>query len=430
MRYKKNMNKKTPLEEKFDNTNFPFEPAAWSQMERLLADSNTKPKGGFSSTKRIISLLILGVFISLGSAVVLKKDKASLVNQSPFSNSREKVLSPTFIIESTATSQPKELPTSVFSIKNKINEEHNEAISFLENKDKKQVNATSKSWHYDYKTLNYNPNLRRLNTQFTLLNNDDKTTFKNTNTYYNNLFNLKKEKDNFEKNSKNGDLKNEKLLVNALLNDSTTKVLPPQYFEEKTNQKNSNQDIVLDEIYIPLNRKIVSETELLPVYETTEEVTSEYGLDFAPYGWAMDDMKTIKQPLWRGLKNNLYLGIGLVGGVRAYNFKYLRRFTPLLGLGLNYYKADGFYLDKEYIELEGQFFLVHRKSFEFALTIGYGHESGYNFFSSIHPESNSLFTFGAGLEARYLFTEKINLGIRFDGRKEMGNILLQLGIRF
>jgi uncharacterized protein YcfL len=430
MRYKENNSQRTPLGEKFDNMDFPFEPVAWSQMESLLADSKKQTKGGFSSTKRIISLLILGVIISLGSAVVLKKDKANLVNQSPFSTNKNKELSPTLMFESTVT-------PSVFSTKKIENEEHNEAISFLENKDKKQVNATSKSWHYDYKTINYNPNLRRLNTQFTLLNNDDKTIFKNTNTYYNNLFNLEKEKDNFEKNSKNGDLKNEKLVVNALLIDSTTKVLPPnqkgwqaQYLEEKTTQNSTNQALVLDEIYIPINRGIISETELLPVYESTEEVISEYGLDFAPYGWAMDDMKTINQPLWRGLKHQISFGYGLVGGVDGLNLRYTRRITPLLGLGIAYniYKEfDGVGFTN--LELEGQFYVVHKKRFELALTIGYGFQWINRSPISSHELKDGA-NFSVGIEPRFLFTDRWSAGLRFDAHANGANILGTIGYRF
>jgi uncharacterized protein YcfL len=423
MRYKKNMNKKTLLEEKFDNTNFPFEPAAWSQMERLLADSNTKPKGGFSSTKRIISLLILGVLISLGSAVMLKKDKANLVNQSPFSNNREKVLSPTLMLE------PKVNP-SVFSSKNIKNEDHNEVRYFLENKNEKWVNATSKSWYYDYKTLKYNPNLRRLNTQFTLLKNDDKTIFKNTNTYYNNLFNLEKEKENFEKNSKNEELKNEKLSTSTWLIDSTAKVLPPQYFEENTTQKNINQALVLDEIYIPINRTIITETELLPVYETTEEVTSEMGIDFAPYGWAMDDMKTINQPLWRGLKHQISFGYGLIGRVDGLNLRYTRRITPLLGLGIAYniYKEfDGVGFTN--LELEGQFYLVHKKRFELALTIGYGFQ-WINLAPISSHELKDGANFSVGIEPRFLFTDRWSAGLRFDAHANGANILGTIGYRF
>jgi hypothetical protein len=423
MRYKKNMNKKTPLGEKFDNTNFPFEPAAWSQMETLLADSHTKPKGGFSFTKKIISLLILGVLISLGSAVALRKDNKSLVNESLSNGKKEALVGATFMSEHGAT-------PSVFTTKNTINNTPNEAKNILETKDEKRVNATSKSFNNTYKTLNYNPNLRRLDAQFALLNDNEKSAFKNTNTYNKRLLTLEKNLDFGVKNKENDHAKSEKITTNSLLIDTTTKMLPPQYFEDKTIQKNTTETLVLEETYIPVNRVIITETELLPIYETIEEVTSEMGIDFAPYGWAMDDMKAIKQPLWQGLKNNLYIGIGLVGGVSAYNFKYSRRITPLLGLGLNYYKVDAYYLDKQYIELEGQFFLVHRKYFELALAIGYGFDSGYSFLTASHPDSKSLLTFGAGLEARYLFTEKINLGLRFDARKDMGNILLQLGIRF
>jgi hypothetical protein len=423
MRYKKNMNKKTPLEEKFDNTNFPFEPAAWSQMETLLADQNVKPKGGFSLTKKIVSLLILGVFISLGSAVVLKKDSKNFVNQSPTEEKEGKLTGATVLVKSTA------IP-SVFTSNNTVIDTHNGIKNILETTSEKRVNVTSKSFNQTYKTINYNPNLRRLDAQFALLNDNEKSTFKNTNNYTKSLLTKEKYLDFDLKNKVNDSSKNEKLATNTLIIDSTTRTLPPQYFEEKTIQNNTNQALVSDEIYVPMNRTIIPETELLPIYETTEDVASEMGIDFAPYGWAMDDMKAIKQPLWKGLKNNLYIGIGLVGGVRAYNFKYSRRITPLLGLGLNYYKADDYYLDKQYIELEGQFFLVHRKYFELALAIGYGFDSGYSFLTSSHPDSKSLLSFGAGLEARYLFTEKINLGLRFDARKDMGNILLQIGIRF
>jgi hypothetical protein len=423
MRYKKNMDNKTPLGEKFDNTNFPFEPAAWSQMETLLADQNVKPKGGLSFTKKIISLLILGVFISLGSAVVLKKDSKNFVNQSPPEEKEGKLTGATVLVKSTA------IP-SVFRSNNTVIDTYNGIKNALETTGEKRVKVTSKSFKQTYKTLNYNPNLRRLDTQFALLNYNEKSTFKSTNNYNKSLLTREKYLDFDLKNKVNDSSKNEKLATNTLMIDSTTTMLPPQYFGAKTIENNTNQALVSEEIYVPMNRTLFSETELLPIYETTEEVTSEMGIDFAPYGWAMDDMSAIKQPLWQGLKNNLYIGIGLLGGVRAYNFKYSRRITPLLGLGLNYYKADGYYLDKQYIELEGQFFLVHRKHFELALAIGYGIDSGYSFLSSSHPESASFLTFGAGLEARYLFTEKINLGLRFDARKEMGNILLQFGIRF
>jgi hypothetical protein len=423
MRYKKNNSQRTPLGEKFDNTDFSFEPVAWSQMESLLADSNTKPKGGFGSTKRIISLLILGMLFSFGSAVVLKKDKASLVNLSPFSTNKDKELSPTLMFESTVT-------PSVFSSKNMKNEEHNRAISFFEDKDKKRVNATSKSWHYDYKTLNYNPNLRRLNTQFTLLNNDAKTTFKNTNTYYNNLFSLEKNKDFDVKNDNNEGSKIEKLITSTWLIDSTTKVLPPQYFEEKIAQKSTNPALGLDEIYIPINRTIVSETELLPIYETTEEVTSEFGLDFAPYGWAMDDMKTINQPLWRGLKHQISFGIGLVGGVEGLNLRYTRRITPLLGLGVAYniYKEfDGIGFTN--LELEGQFYVVHKKRFELALTIGYGFQWINRSLISSHELKDGA-NFSAGIEPRFLFSDRWSAGLRFDAHANGANMLGTISYRF
>jgi hypothetical protein len=423
MRYKKNNRQRTPLGEKIDNTEFPFEPAAWSQMESLLADSNTNPKGGFGLTKRIIGLLILGMIISLGSAVVLKNDKGNLVNQSPFNNDNEAVLSPTFIVESTAT-------PSVFSTKNKINEAQNEVKSFLGNIEKKQVNATSKSWYHEYKSLNFNPNMRRLNTQFALLNDDDKTTFKNINTVYNNLFTIEKKSDFDIKNKEKEASKTEKLATEKSLNDSTSKALPPQYFEEKTAQKNTNEALILDEIYVPINRTIISETELLPVYETTEEVTSEMGLDFAPYGWAMNDMMTINQPLWQGLKHQISFGYGLVGGVDGLNLRYTRRITPLIGLGLAYnIRNEIGATNFTNLELEGQFYLVHKKQFEIALTVGYGFQWINSNSNSSHEVKDGA-NFSAGLEPRYLFSNRWNVGLRLDVHVYGANLLGTIGYRF
>jgi uncharacterized membrane protein YcgQ (UPF0703/DUF1980 family) len=423
MRYKKNNRQKTPLGEKFDNMDFPFEPTAWTQMEALLQDSPTQPKAGFGFTKRIISGLILGVMISLGSAVAFKKDSTVLSNRASFESPNKEAITVNYMDKSKSID-------SVFSTKNSVKEAPDASIFTFKNNEKTKVNATSKSFQNNYKMLSYSPNLRRLITQRALLNND-KSTFKNTITFNKNDDNVDKNKALERKNEQNERLMNTILATNTALMDTTIKVIPPQYFQEKIGKNDTLEGFVINDNYRPINRLDILETELLPFYETTEELTAETGFDFAPYGWALDGMTSIKQPLWRGMKHHLYMGVGVVAEVKGLSIKYARRITPLFGLGIHYQQVDDSYeLNKKYFELEGQFYLVSRRHFELALTASYGLQWGQSYLTTIHPENKNISAFGGGLEARYCLTEQWNLGLRLDARKEAGNILIQLGYRF
>ena len=429
MRYKKNKRPPTPLGELFDKADFPFEPAAWSQMETLLSEVPVHKKGGFSGAKRIIGFLVLGIMLIGGSISVLKENKSLFVNSSSFNVDNEKIVPVHF------TENPKGGP-SVFEAKKDVFEtkkDNNHALNPI-------VNST-------YKSLHYTPKSNYANSSF-MGKKINYSTFKNTMLSKQNIEFKAQNEYKLLENSQNdnqfyasNNIKSfsEETKKDSVLNTKITKsvneidnVLTPQYFEQKLTQK-TDFGLTIEDVYVPEKRNYYATIEPLTITETPTEINSEFSFDFAPYGWAMDKMRAIQRPLWQGKKHQFYLGYGIVGNISSFNLKYARRITPLMGLSAFYYQAKdnfGFYIDFSNLGLETQFYLVNRRHFECVLSISYAHEWGSLTYQPVHPEFKSGFAFGAGLELRYCLNQNWNLGLRLDTKKELANLLLQLGYRF
>jgi hypothetical protein len=435
MRYKKNKRPPTPLGELFDKADFPFEPAAWSQMETLLSEAPAHKKAGINGTKRIIGLLILGIMFIGGSMFMLKENKLMVINQSPFSAETEKIVQTNF------TENPKDSPLpnaqagSVFEAKK----------GFFELEKDKNI-TSNPIVNSTYKSLSYTPKSSYANSSFMgkKINN---STFKNTmlskqnievkaQNEYKLLENSQNDNQFYASNNiKSFSEKTEKdSLLNTLITKSNYQVdnaLAPQYFEQNLAQK-TDVGLTIEDVYAPEKRMYYATIDALATPELTREINSEFSFDFAPYGWALDEMKAIQRPLWQGKKHEFYFGIGIVN-LKSFNIKYARRITPIMGLGAFYYQAqDNFasYIDFSNLGIETQFYLVNRRHFECVLSISYAHEWGSLTYQPVHPEFKSDFAFGAGLELRYCLNQNWNLGFRLDTKKQLANLLLQLGYRF
>jgi hypothetical protein len=457
MKNKKDNRPSTPLGELFDKADFPFEPAAWSQMETLLSEVPAQKKAGFNGIKRIIGLIFLGIMLIGGSVLMLKQDKSMVINQSPFNAENEKIVQTNFTEHTKGGPLPNGQAGSVFEAK----KEYFEA--------KKEGNiAPNPTINKADVSLNYTPKSNFANTFF-MGEKIDYSTFKNTllsNQNNQNMGNkgqkwgllLEKRENNspFETSNNNGSLSistktdsnfqaippqyfeqklasnNDVFFSEKIKTDSNTQTTPPQYFEPILAQK-SNSGLTMEDVYVPEKRAYYAAFDPLSISETPTEINSEFSYDFAPYGWAMDDMKAIQRPLWQGKKHQLYFGLGIIGNISSFHLKYARRITPLLGLGMYYYQAkDDFssYINFSDLGLETQFYIINRRHFECVLSVSYAYTSGSVTYQPVHPELKSDFTFGAGLELRYCLNQSWNLGFRADMKKETANLLLQLGYRF
>jgi hypothetical protein len=420
MRNKKNNRPPTPLGELFDKADFPFEPAAWSQMEKLLSEVPAHKKAGINGTKRIIGLFILGIMFIGGSVFVLKSNKSMVINQSPFNAENEKIVQTNF------TENTKGGP-SVFEAKKgffETKKDNNHTLNPI-------VNST-------YKSLSYTPKSSYANASFTGKK-IDYSTFKNTmlskQNKQNNDDTAQEERLLLEKQGNDkpiGATINSKSFSEKTIIDSVLRLEAPQYFGQIL-ALNTHAGLTIEDIYVPEKRNYYATIDPLAITETTTEINSEYSFDFAPYGWAMDKMRAIQRPLWQGKKHQLYFGVGVISNISSFHLKYARRITPLLGLGVYYYQAkDGFtsYINFSDLGLETQFYIVNRRHFECVLSVSYAYTSGSVTYQPVHPELKSDFTFGAGLELRYCLNQSWNLGFRADMKKETANLLLQLGYRF
>jgi hypothetical protein len=430
MKYKKNNRSSTPLGELFDKADFPLDPTAWSQMETLLSEKPTQPKTGHGSIRRIIGILFFGVLFIGGGVFMMKENKNLMVNQSPFNAENEKIVETNSVGNLKEATLSNEQAGSIFEAKKVVFEANNEGN-----------NASNTFTNSPFKTLYYKPKLNYANTSNNVQN-TDYSTFKNTfSLNKNKAFDEKKGNnalENTQNEAQNGVQNNLNASAEKAKIDSVLKTTPPQYFEEKQTPK-PEIGLTIEDIYEPEKRIQYSAVEPLLFQETTEEINSEFSFDFAPYGWAMDEMRAIKRPLWKGKKHQLYVGVGVIANVSSFNLKYVRRITPLMGLGAFYYQAkDEFSSDVDFsnLGLEAQFYLVNRRHFEVNLTMSYAHEwgSSSNAWGSpnipIHPENKSNFSFGAGLELRYCLNQNWNAGFRLDAKTETANLLLQLGYRF
>jgi hypothetical protein len=435
MRYKKNKRPPTPLGELFDRADFPFEPAAWSQMETLLSEVPAHKKAGFNGTKRIIGLLVLGLILIGGSVFKINKDKLMVVNQSPFNAETEKIVQTNFMENS------KETP-SVFEAKKGFFE-----VEKVE-KDEKDENTTSNPIvNSTYKSLNYTSKSNYANASF-MGKKIEYSTFKNTMLSKQNIeikaqneYKLFENRGNENQFYASNNIKyfSEETKKDSVLDTKITKSgneidneLAPQYFGQILSQ-NTQVGLTIEDVYVPEKRTYYAAIDTLAITETTSEINSELDFDFAQFGFAMDKMKAIQRPLWQGKKHQFYLGYGTIGNIPSFNLKYARRLTPLMGLSAFYYQAkDNFasYINFSNLGLETQFYLVNHRHFETVLTISYAYVWGTNTDQPVHPELKSNFSFGAGLEFRFCLNEHWNAGMRLDTKKELANLLLQLGYRF
>jgi hypothetical protein len=438
MKYKKNNRSSTPLGDLFDKADFPLDPTAWSQMETLLSEVPTQPKTGRGSIKRIIGVLLLGILFIGGGVFMMKDNKNLMVNQSPFNAQNAKIVETNSVGNLKEATLSKEQAGYIFEAKKVVFEANNEGN-----------NASNTFTNSPFKTLQYKPKSNYANAS-NLVQNTNYSTFKNTDySTFKNAFSLNQNKafdekkgnnalENTQNETQNGVQNNLNASAEKAKIDSVLKATPPQYFEEKQTPK-PEIGLTIEDIYEPEKRIQYSIVEPLQFQETTADINSEFSFDFAPYGWAMDQMRAIKRPLWNGKKHQLYVGMGVISNISSFNLKYVRRITPLMGLGAFYYQAkDEFssYENISHLGLEAQFYLVNRRHFEVNLTMSYAHEWGSTttVWGSpnipIHPENKSNFSFGAGLELRYCFNQNWNVGFRLDTKKQLANLLLQLGYRF
>ncbi len=455
MKYKKYNNSGKPLREKFDNTDFPFDASAWSQMETLLSsESKGKKKGRFTSAKRIIGLFLLSVGLFWGGYEWGRKKEVLLINQSPTQFHKREGFDAKF------TQQSAQSTPSVFEAENALFDDINldkkvknaqKSVSIFNFK-----NDPSRLW-FDNKALensylpHYLSNLFPFYWAKSAASFSKKSGEKIENNTAKSGGNLKNSTKNGQKNSQKDAQKdnksdtskttrtNKKIDFAAIQPDKMQDFLK----NDKANSldalvKNNTTDVrdtlsknIDEEAFLRIVRVPIVAVEPLPILEATDSLASVELFDFDKFGWAFASLKPIKPTLWHGKKHQIYVGVGLFKDVdKGYNLKYVRRITPLFGLGGSFFNGNSYDERINSLDLDAQFYLFSRRRFEVNLTAGYGYAWGEAGSLNSHITKVSAFRFSGGLETRFCFNQNWNLGVRADLRNQMGAIMIQLGLRF
>ena len=125
-------------------------------------------------------------------------------------------------------------------------------------------------------------------------------------------------------------------------------------------------------------------------------------------------------PILTGPKNSLRLGSGLgligsdVGTASAFTMTYLHRFTPLMSLGLNTTHANKNNNKTAYVfstDVQLNFTFCQRRRFNVDITTGYGYRSWFFNDANQKGEAKGI---TLGLEANYCFLKDYFVGLRVD----------------
>ncbi len=448
----------TPLSEKFDKAEMPFEPDAWAQMATLLAD-NPKKKGRFGRSSFLLFLAFFVGVTLLGSWFFAFKNNEPLKANTSFNSDKKQAVDATHpelynsktneqnLIEKTEITTQNSSQKAEIVAQNSI--EKGEVIA--QNRTKKveiiAQNLTEKAEIIAQNSIKKNEITTQNSIKEAEINTQNsiekvEINIKNPNNsrpISNKTFNLNEKNSAIQTNKSTVfDVKNDVQIKPKSENEKIETQVPPQYFGSKNDisttetsfattsnsVENSSIDAVKNSNFIeikPLNR-----------LKLGDKTTSEFESDTARHNRLMSQLMPEPKPLWDGFKHELTIGYGNINSSKAFQMRYVKRLTPLLGLGICVVKTN----ESDYgiglpttssFDLEAQFYIVRRRYFELAGTLGYG----YNWVTNFEPNKDKTYTgFSFGIEPRFCLTNKWNLGIRFEGRYITPNILVQVGYRF
>ena len=436
MSSEKNKRNITPLGEKFDKAQLPFEPDAWVQMESLLAEENKKKTLKRLTRKKIIATLIIA-FMTVLSLFFTRK-KPDYIDANNYSNLEN---------ETKINHKKSNLEDSVFNTAS-ILKQDNSKMKLLN-----QHHSNTLKFNYDtpqYLSIisensRQNTSISRPIINKTQLENYANKTFNNPNILIKNSEAITDNKTEIDK-QKNEDTP-QYLGIKGVVKETEKSVQESQKFNYQkfdsdtllSNQSQQFEDILTNKNtnessenmpYKPIERLAFEALKMLPLIQIENEIKPETNFDFTQFDWAMAHVIPIVKPLWEGRKHELTFGFSNINDNNALQLRYVRRVTPLLGLGISTIitnSQNGVYRTNSSLELEGQFYLLHRKRFEMVVTLGYG----FNWVKDPSPDLNKTYRgFSLGIEPRLLITHRWNLAVRFEARYIVPNVLLQLGYRF
>ena len=415
----------SPLSEKFDKAEMPFEPDAWAQMTALLAD-NPKKKRSFGRSSFFLFLAFLMGITLLGSWFFTFKNNEPLRANTSFNLDKKQAVDATH----------SELYNSKISEQNLIENAENSTRNLTGKTEITTQNLTVKN-----KITVQNSNRK---TEITIKNLIKKAEIiaqnsNNSRPISNKTFDLNEKNSAIQTNKPPVfELKNDIQIKSESENEKTETQAPPQYFGVKSSISTTetsftaNSNLVENSLINATEHSNFTEIKPLNSLKLGDKTTSEFESDTARHSRLMSQLMPAPKPLWDGFEHELTIGYGNINGSKAFQMRYVRRLTPLFGLGISVIKTNNRYdsyglPSTSSLDLEAQFYIVRRRHFELATTIGYG----YNWVTNFEPNKDKTYTgFSFGIEPRFCLTKKWNFGTRIEWRYITPNILVQVGYRF
>jgi hypothetical protein len=434
---------KTPLGEKFDSTDFPLEPQAWGNLEKLLAAQKPKatPFIWHNKTLFLMALIGLGFLFLYISQSRKNLEKSAEITDISVGNQINTLTN--------LPSQESNTPT-IFSLKNTTHSDiYNESLG-----DKAGiVTRTSSPLYENSVTRTISPLYENSVTRTSSPLYENSVTRTNSPSYVAippqyktdfGGFSTSFYKENASKKSDNSseimEAKKERMLENKSEDkrESTTLVFNENKVIE--NDK-STQDV---ENQVDINRSIIENailpldlSELNTVYSITSDVNNPQNL------WAKNVIPV--NELVKGPRFQLDIGIGSATYFAPRNINHFRmafqyRLTPLFGLGvssnysmkLNDQSEKGSFFASD---LEGLLYFINKRKVDFVVSAGYGFRQWQipSYITELKNGKGKGFTLG--LVTQYRFNEKWVVGLRLDIKEISKTVqdpafVLTLGKRF
>ncbi len=430
--------RKTPLGEKFGNTDFPLEPHAWDDMEKLLAAQDSKPPLSIWNNKTLFLLILMGFsffafYVSLNRKIALKSSEITEV-------------APPSTIKRLLYIPPQDMNTpSVFFQKNALYEHiYVEKVGNNSGKiknsealltDRKVKNpalfetpntlkSTSDNAHSFLKVLD-NQNSTQLPPQYKSQFEALSVPFKNNNSDLKrgsaDKINEASKSETFENEAENG------MAISKENKEGVTR----DVIQSIDNQGNMIQE--------------ASENALLPLdLLALNPVFSSKLVDYNTFNSFAKNIIPLSK-LLNGPRYQLDIGFGRATYNAPKNINHFRlgfqyRLTPLFGLGVstNYSLKVNSRGEKGYLftsDIEGLLYFVNKKKMDFIISAGYGYRQLQLPNDILQSKEGKGKGFTLGLVTQYRFNKKWVAGLRIDVREiarlvQDPAFVLTLGKRF
>jgi hypothetical protein len=392
----------TPLGDKFNDTDFGFEPAAWADMEALLAQQEPKPSLSIPNLSTLLLLLVaFGFIISWGAYEFKNQLKSNNLNGTNYENKRLHTSKLTF----TTLSNIAVLPSTpnTYNVQNTsnsltINELERPATHFITpifTSNPQKALAQSRVLNNQNSDTPNAPNalfteggyLERMAGQ----NGGNSTeNFQNPqNSLSENFLNTAQNTSETNSNLGNRDKTNSIGNLNPH-NLTQTQVqsldIPIQPTHGETIEKIENSKSA------SLNTQKIDNQELTTDFKTLESLplTAISSQNFTDYN-VLNEIGTMRgtqivpfKSLWSGKRHWISGGIGRSffladddtrseDFISRYRLAYGRRISPLMSIGASMNHTVANFNSYIFVaEVEAQMYLINRKRFETTISLGYG----------------------------------------------------------